>query len=926
MATSLRDQIYYYQQSSFAGGELSPDMYGRNDFTKYAIGLSNSTNMYSLPFGGVVSRAGTEFLLDLSDDPSSSVQMIPFSFSNSQNILLLFIANDKEKLIYFLADGGMVVKDGKPYTIEHTFDRSCVGNLQYVQSADVLFIAHNSHEPMKLARYDTYDWRFESFNTTNGSPYGAMNDTDITLSYHPKVDTITFPAYNLNNVFRPTRYNEVNYYSELFGMYKGTLSLTATGTVHERAQFDTLSLGSSYVEIQKQDATGKWVVVASTGELTAYRKYDEEVDPIVRTISYTDKAESGKAGYYRIHVYSRAYVTFRVNISGSDYVDYGNPVTVTATSPQTTQTGNPYPSLTASQSLFKQTDLLTWIKIDEAVKAHESNFRPSDGQLSYTGTALPINGQWSILMSGKLQGSFGVEISNDGKRTWETYKLWNVKDVDTFQNSGEVDGLAYIRLVVKASEVAGVVQLNVDSFVNSSYAQIVNVVDDKTVNVSFETHVQSRQYGIIDEFKNQYNYYFSSWTPNNGYPASVAFYQDRLCWASTKAEPLGIWMSAIGDYYNYAVEIDQEDDAPISVNLVSQSLNSVSSLLSKNDLIGFTADGSWKICSRSQAQGLTAKTVFASQQSFEGASNLRPLVINDRALYVLNQGATVRDLAYDYSSDSYIGDDLTLLSRHLFRGHAIQSWCYAQEPDSLVYAVRDDGVLLTLTYNKEQEIYAWAKHDTQGEFVAVQSLRGDTQTLVYFIVKRFNKLYVETLSARTNENTVTMNFMDCSAVYNGEAVNQISGLDYLEGATVQILADGSEQPEQVVTGGKITLDTSASYVRVGLGYTKKITTMNLDYPRQNGTIQGRKKGTSVIKLLLDKSYGGEVLVEDVSKRPTHIKNTLPKNYGEPLELFSGMCTATVRGGKDINLYVTAYQDSPVPFNVLSIMVDIIAEE
>lgn len=926
MATSLRDQIYYYQQSSFAGGELSPDMYGRNDFTKYAVGLSNSTNMYPLPFGGVVSRAGTEFLLDLSDDPSSSVQMIPFSFSSSQNILLLFIANDKEKLIYFLADGGMVVKDGKPYTIEHTFDRSCVGNLQYVQSADVLFIAHNSHEPMKLARYDTYDWRFESFNTTNGSPYGAMNDTDITLSYHPKVDTITFPAYNLNNVFRPTRYNEVNYYSELFGMYKGTISLTATGTVHVLGLFDTQSLGSSRAEIQKQDSSGKWVTVSSTGELTAYRDVDEEANPIVRTISYTDKAESGKAGYYRIHVYSRAYVAYQINISGSSYVDYGNPVTVIANSPQTTQTGNPYPSLTASQSLFKQTDLLTWIKIDEAVKAHESNFRPSDGQLSYTGTALPINGQWSILMSGKLQGSFGIEISNDGKKTWETYKLWNVKDVDTFQNSGEVDGLAYIRLVVKASEVAGVVQLNVDSFVNSSYAQIVNVVDDKTVNVSFETHVQSHQYGIIDEFKNQYNYYFSSWTPNNGYPASVAFYQDRLCWASTKAEPLGVWMSAIGDYYNYAVEIDQEDDAPISVNLVSQSLNSVSSLLSKNDLIGFTADGSWRIGSRNQAQGLTAKTVFASQQSFEGASNLRPLVINDRALYVLNQGATVRDLAYDYSSDSYMGDDLTLLSRHLFRGHTIQSWCYAQEPDSLVYAVRDDGVLLTLTYNKEQEVYAWAKHDTQGEFVAVQSIRGDTKTLVYFIVKRFNKLYVETLSARTNENTVTMNFMDCSAVYNGEAVNQISGLDYLEGATVQILADGSEQPEQIVAGGKITLDISASYVRVGLGYTKKVTTMNLDYPRQNGTMQGRKKGTSVVKLLLDKSYGGEVLVEDVSKRPTHIKNTLPENFGEPLELFSGICTATFRGGKDVNLYVTAYQDSPVPFNVLSIMVDIISEE
>lgn len=938
MATSLRDQIYYYQQSSFAGGELSPDMYGRNDFTKYAVGLSESTNMYSLPFGGVVSRAGTEFLFKLTEDEDSAVQMIPFSFSSSQNIVLLFISNSAEKKVYFLADEGIIVKDGEPYTIDHTFDSSCVGNLQYTQSADVLFLAHSNHEPMKLSRYDTYDWRFETFITKNGSPYGALNDTDITLSYKPKVDTVTYNAYNLNTSYNPSadvsyspdKYYDVNSYSAVFNSYKGTITITATGQVTRTGDYG-ITEGSSRVELQKRNNFGQWVTVANTGNLSkVIGRYATDTTPITKTITYTDTGDDDVGGYYRMYVYSRSMiVTEKVgggNNPQQQQYDRGNKVSVNLSSPQTTQTGNPYPTLIASDSLFKSTDLLTWVRVDEAVKAHESNFRPSSGNLTYTGDAIPIKGQWSILMSGKLQGSFGIEVSYDNKQTWENYKLWNVKDVDTFQNSGEIEDLAFIRLKVNASEASGVVQLNVASFINSSYAQITNVVDDKNVNVSFETHIQSKQYGIIDEFTGQYNFSFSSWTPENGYPSSVAFYQDRLCWASTLAEPLGVWMSSIGDYYNYAVEVDQEDDEPISVNLVSQSLNSVSALLSKTDLIGFTADGAWRIGSRNQAQGLTSKTVFASQQSFEGASNLRPLVINDRALYVLSQGATVRDLAYDYSSDSYMGDDLTLLSRHLFRGHSIKSWCYAQEPDSLVYAVRDDGILLTLTYNKEQEVYAWAKHETNGRFVAVQSIRGTTRTLVYFIVERLGNLYVETLSDRLVDNTIRMNFMDCSAVYNGEAVNEISGLDYLEGATVQILADGSEQPEQVVTDGKITLDISASYVRVGLGYTKKVTTMNLDYPRQNGTIQGRKKGTSVVKLLLDKSYGGEVLVEDVSKRPTHIKNTLPENYGEPLELFSGICTATFRGGKDVNLYVTAYQDSPVPFNILSIMVDIIAEE
>ena len=938
MATSLRDQTYYYQQSSFAGGELSPDMYGRNDFTKYSVSLSESTNMYPLPFGGVVSRAGTEFLRELTSDTTSAVQMIPFSFSSTQNIILLFVANANERKIYFLANEGIIVKDGEPYTIDHNYSEGSVGSIQYAQSADVLFLAHNTHEPMKLVRYDTYDWRLEQFSTRNGSPYGALNDTDITLQYKAPVEGTDYKAFDstakyackhITGAFGSVDYEAQTTYSATFPAYKNTITVSCTGSVWSTSSHRNGYIsynGSVVVTLQKLNIVkNTWVDVKSSGNLTTgYVSGSSTPSTPTATLSYTD--DNSKVTYYRVRVSCSPGVYEWSDDKRGYAVWFDTSATVHITVPEFTTSVDIEPTLIASQPLFQPSDLLRWVRIDEAVKSHEDNFRPSSATKEYTGDAIPINGQWSILMSGKFQGSFGIEVSYDNKKTWENYRLWNVKDVDTFQNSGEIEGLAYIRLVCSASEETGVVQINVDSFVNSCYAQITNVQNNTTVNVSFETHVQSKQFGIVEEFTGQYNYSFSSWTPDNGYPSAVAFFQDRLCWASTKAEPLGIWMSSVGDYYNYAVEIDQEDDEPISINLVSQSLNSVSSLLSKTDLIGFTADGAWRIGSRNQAQGLTSKTVSASQQSFEGASALKPLVINDRALYVLNQGATVRDLAYDYSSDSYMGDDLTLLSRHLFRGHSIRSWCYAQEPDSLVYAVRDDGVLLTLTYNKEQDVYAWAKHETQGSFVAVQSIRGTTRTLVYFIVERFGKLYIETLSDRLVDDTVRMNFIDCSAVYSGEEVNEISGLDFLEGATVQILADGSEQPSRVVTGGKIVLGTPASYVRVGLGYRKQIVTLNLDYPRQNGTIQGRKKSTSVVKLLLDKSYGGEVRIKDKSKRSSFLKNTLPEKYGEPLELFSGIRTVTVRGGSDINLYITAYQDSPVPFNILSIMVDIVAEE
>lgn len=930
MAGSQRDLNYYYQQSSFAGGELSPDVYGRNDFNKYAVGLSECTNMYALPFGGVVTRGGTEFIAELTNDVNTAVQLIPFTFSASQNIVLIFMANSTERKVYFLSDGGIVIKDGKPYSIEHTYNVSAVGNIQYAQSADVLFLAEGSHEPAKLSRYDTYDWRFESFTTRNGSPYGAVNDTDITLDYKAPVEGTDYNAFNQKYTFECKRnnlvYDSQTSYSQLFPAYKNTITVNCIGSVWVASsrQNGTISYnGEAVVRIQKLDVnTNTWQTVKSSKNLTVGTT-DTGVSVPQETITYTDN--SNRVAYYRIEA-SCSPGTYEWSDDKRGHKNFYNcTVSPTINVPAFTTSIDIEPTLTASQSLFKASDLLQWIKIDEAVKSHEDSFRPSSAGKDYTGEAIPINGQWSILMSGKFQGSFGLEVSYDNKKTWENYRLWNVKDVDTFQNSGEIDSLAFVRLVCHATEETGVVQVNIDSFINSCYAKITNVQSDKVVNVSFETDIHSSQFGIVENFTGQYNFSFSSWTPNNGYPSAVAFYQNRLCWASTSAEPVGVWLSAIGDYTDYTVEIDQEDDQAISISLLSQSLNKIATLLSKTDLIGFTADGAWRISSMNVAQGLTSKTIMASQQTFEGASSLRPLVINTRALYVLSQGATVRDITYDYSSDSYTGDDLTLLSRHLFRGHTIKSWCYAQEPDSLVYIVRDDGVMLTLTYNKEQDVYAWAKHTTDGEFIAVQSIPGTYQTQVYFIVRRMNKLYIETLSDRLVGDTTRMNFMDCSAVYEGEEATTISGLDYLEGKEVQIVADGSEQRPQIVKNGSVTLQSPANVVRVGLAYTKRIVTMNLDYPRQDGTSQGRRKSTSVVKTLFDKSYGGRVQVFSNSTALSNsamLKNKLPKNYGQPIELASGINTSCVNARTDVNIYVGIEQESPVPINILSIMVDI----
>lgn len=902
MAQTLRNTITYFQQSSFAAGELSPDMYGRIDFNKYDVGLSDCTNMYPLPFGGVVSRPGTEYIFTLADS-DKKVQLIPFQVSTKVSYVLVFVSDGN---LFFLTNRGVLLSDnGEPYVVKHTFREDEIGKIKYAQSADVIFLTVSTHQPMKLSRYDVNDWRFEAF-VTDGGPFMAINGTNITLSYAGPKDGMVYPEVNYTSKDYLGNTQEISVYSS---SYPCKSKATFTFVLQKSPMPFTSAYARGYVQIRDND-TGVWKDVKSTPDLytVSNGKYILELDLTQGSVQYV-RVQLKFKGFYFSGISGVTYdkCRYSINIKSFDTSGYTNP------------------QLIASSNLFKESDVLRWVRLDEAVAAHSDSFTASDGALTYSGQPIPCKGNWSIIMSASFSGSFGLEVSRDGKRTWENLQKWRTKDVGTLQDSGSEDELCWIRLKATASSAGGIIQLNVDSFINSAYAQISSYESPTKVYVKFSLNVQDKNFGIIEDFTNQYYYAFDSWNDVNGYPRSVTFFQDRLCFASTIQEPLGVWLSAVGDYYNFKTGLDNEDDDSININLVSQSLNESNSLISKNDLLSFTPGGTWRINSRNAAQGLTASTIAASQQSFEGANSLQPLVINDRVLYVLELGATVRDISYDYTVDSYKGDDLTLLARHLFRDNNIVSWCYAQEPDSLIWAVRDDGVLLSLTYVKEQDVYAWAKHTTNGKFKAVQSIPGEGATDVYAVVERQNKLYVEVFSKRygSKKEPTTLNYMDCSAVYNSdEGATEISGLDFLEGLTVQIFADGSIKPEQQVVDGKITLNYAAKYVRVGLGYNKTLTTMNLDVQRQDGTSQGRKKRAAVIKVLLNNSYGGKIKTTGTIDDIRIDGMRLPKTYNSPVELQSGIFRNAVNASQDENLFVTVSQVDPLPINVLALMVDV----
>lgn len=950
MASSMRDLNYYFRQPSFAGGEVSEDLWGRNDYQKYDVSVADATNMYTLPYGGIFSRAGTEFITSVGD-ANVAVQMIPFQFNTEQQYMMVFTSTG---LIYFFTRRGYLMDgEGDPYTIQHTLSPSDIGKVSYVQSADTMFLCSANSGVFKLERYGELDFRWSNFVPEAGA-FGIMNNTDTYL----QSGTYTGTTEHTQSSVSAGTYDQSYATTEGSGKYTWGAKTQYTGSSGVNPagssitlNYDVRTLSSvrmndrsvssgqtSYssritwgdAQIVVQALVGNnetWTTIWSKdlqgGEYSTGRVYGKTLtqwaDERARFTGTQSVTVPAKYTQVRAYVYFNPSRLNNVS-SWTDHQFYGSAVlNLTLTIPPWTETwvGTDLNVLQASSDLFVPSDVGRTVMVNEAVAAHEAHYS-GDGTSSW----LPCKGDWSIIMSGSFNGTITIQKSRDKGATAEALRSWTMTDLGSFEDSGSEEDFCYLRIIVERANDKGVVQLNVDSFVHTVYATITSYISPTQVQVSFKNSGNKSEWGFIEKLNKCYAYALSAWSQTLGYPRCVTLYQDRLVFASSPSYPLNVWLSATGDYYNFRTEADNDsDDGAITITLTSQTMNNINSLISKNDLLGFSEGGVWKINSRSAVSGLSSDTVYAQQQNFEGSKAMLPLIVNNHFLYVLDLGSTVRDLSYNYNMDSYVGDDITLLARHLFSNHEIVSWCYAQEPDSLVYMVRDDGVLITLTYVKDQEVYAFSKHTTQGLFRAVGAIRGSSISDVYFVVERGGKLYIEVAGNRLEEDTTQLCFMDCSAVYSGGEVNTISGLDFLEGYKVQVLADGSEFPDVVVKDGTIKLFRPASTVRVGLGYNKSITTLDLDLPRDDGTGFARKKSIGDIKVQLKKSYGGTVKVIG-DDRAFDTIDFLPQKYNEPLVLQSGVKKTSANASWLFDAKISVSSDRCVPLNVLAIMADV----
>jgi len=217
------------------------------------------------------------------------------------------------------------------------------------------------------------------------------------------------------------------------------------------------------------------------------------------------------------------------------------------------------------------------------------------------------------------------------------------------------------------------------------------------------------------------------------YPSVAGYFQQRRIFANSNNDTQRIWFTQTANHYNLAVSSPAKDDDAITVTIAALKVNEIRHLVPLGDMIVLTSGGEWKVSGIDDV--ITPGGIQIEPQTYYGATDLPPIVAGDVVIY-MQPGQTVRDLAYKFETDAYSGNDVSILARHIFDNYTIVDWSYAQAPHSILWCVRDDGTIAALTYIREQEVFGWSRHTTDGLFKSVAAVQEGDDDFLYAVVER----------------------------------------------------------------------------------------------------------------------------------------------------------------------------------------------
>ena len=394
-----------------------------------------------------------------------------------------------------------------------------------------------------------------------------------------------------------------------------------------------------------------------------------------------------------------------------------------------------------------------------------------------------------------------------------------------------------------------------------------------------------------------------AFSTHRGFPSAVVFYEQRLWYGGTTHKPQTIWGSKTGNYEDFDLGANASDG--LSYAIASDRVNNIKWMAAQRVLIVGTSGGEFRVTGGNES-AITPTNVDVRRQTSYGSKIGHPAYVGSDVFFIQRSGTQVRNVAYKWESDSFQSDDLTFLAEHITTG-GLTTLSYSHVPDSVLMGLRADGVLLMLTYEPTQEVIGWHRHITDGEYKSLAVISEDGPDQFWFVVERTiggaTKKYIELYTPEI--------FLDSMISYSGSATASVSGLAHLEGKTVQITADGAVHPDLVVSSGAITLNYTATDIKVGLKYVSKLTPTRYGSTSNAGTPLGKMKRWNKIFVRLDTSA---IPIINGQRPPVRSPGT---NFGNEEPVVSE--DIEVRNlGYDLDGRIEIEQDLPLACHIVSI--------
>lgn len=673
-------------QNSFVSGELSPALFGRTDKAQYRNGASTMRNFYVNYRGGAMSRAGLAYIgmckQAAPNGGGTATNNPPRDINFQYNINQGYALEFGDQYMRVKYRGGYVTETAK--------------NITAASKATAIVITSNAHG------YSVGDWVFIQNMT------GMTNLNGLVWV----VNSVSTNSFSITDLFGV----QVN--STTFGTYVsgGTVARIYTVSTSPYAAIDlpylkfTQSANLMYLTCWNQQTDAEYPPytlqrVGQTNWVFTQVAFDEPIFPPATVTSAATSSTTANTWY--------SYVVTAIDINGNESVASSN-----------TDVLNNNISINAG------TNTISWTAVSGATSY---NIYAATPAFTLTPFANPgfLGGTYGFLGSSFGRQFIDTNITPDFTHTAPTHNnpfaRGTIDQVNvTNGGSGYTESTAgYTVTTSTGSGFRGAVIISAGAFVGFLiYDNGKNYKASDTIAITGGTGATATL----------------TVGPQTGtYPGTVQFYQQRLVYANTINQPDTYFMSQPGLYNNFDSSLPTVDSDAIIGTPWGVQINGVQFMQpTVTGLLAFTGNGVWLINGGASGAAITPSDENAQAQAQIGCSSLvPPLYLNLHILYVQAKNSIVRDVAYNFVYNTFQGTDLTILSNHLFTGYTILQWAYAEEPYKVVWAVRDDGSVISLTYIKEQEIQGWSRHDTNGYFVGVCTVVEPPVDAVYYITKRF---------------------------------------------------------------------------------------------------------------------------------------------------------------------------------------------